>query len=149
MEAFLVAHYAPDGEVLGMSDLAANQLSARWLGVCRDLIDAAGPVFDRSLGSTLERFSIECAGPICRFKVNGVLLYSAVLIASGAAANLQQTLSFFSGQLEVGAPFEAPAYFPAFLVLNTLVPGVDESERAALFELAYHFAGAYFSWSGA
>ncbi|MBD7923163.1 hypothetical protein [Xanthomonas bonasiae] len=132
-----------------MSDLDANQLSARWLGVCRDLIDAAGPVFDRPLGSTLERFSIDCAGPICRFKANGLPVYSAVLITNGATANCQQTLSFFSGQLEAGAPFEAPAHFPAFLVLNTLALGVAESDRAALFQLAYHFAGAYFSWSGA
>ena len=149
MYAFSVAHYAPDGELLGQSDLELDQLSSRWLGICHDLIDAAGPMFERSLGGTLERFSIECAGAICRFKVDGVVLYSAVLVASAAATNLQQTLTYFASQLDPGAPFEVPAGFPAFLVLNTFAPGIDDDDRAALFELAYHFAGAHFSWLGA
>jgi len=149
MEAFSVAHYAPDGELLGRSDLEVEQLSGLWLGICRDLIDSSGPVFDRSMGGTLERFSIECAGTICRFKANGVVLFSTVLITSAAAANLQQTLSYFAAQLDPGATFEAPVRFPALLVLNTFAPGIDEDDRAALFQLAYHFAAAHFSWSRA
>lgn len=149
METFSVVHYAPDGEILGQSDLAIEKLSSRWLSVCHDLIDTGGPVFDRSMGGSLERFSIQCAGAICHFKVNGVVLYSAVMVVDAAAANFQQALSYFAAQLDDGAPFDAPARFPAVLVLNTFAAGIHESDAAALFQLAYHFAGAYFTWSGA
>lgn len=147
IETFSVVHYAPDGEILGQSDLTIDQLSARWLNVCHDLIDAAGPVFDGSMGSTMERFSIECAGAICRFKVSGVVLFSAVMVTSAAASNSQQTLSWFANQLHPGAPFDVPARFPVVLVLDTFAAGIAESDAAALFQLVYHFAGAYFSWS--
>jgi hypothetical protein len=148
MGTFSITQYAPDGEILGQADMTIDQLSTRWLCVCHDLIDAAGPVFDRSMGSTLERFSIECTGAICRFKVNGVVLFSAVMLTSVADAHFQQTLSYFATQLDPASPFEVPARFPAVLVLNTFASGINESDATALFQLVYHFAGAYFSWSG-
>ena len=149
MDTFSLAHYAPDGELLGSDSFSTGQLSPRWLGVCGDLLDTHGPIFSRSMGSTLERFSIECAGPICYFKVGGTVLYSTVLLAASTAATREQSLAHFAAQLAVGAPFAAPDRFPAFLVLNTFAAGIDESDCAALFQLAYHFAGAYFSRLGA
>lgn len=85
---------------------------------------------------------------IYRFKINGVVLFSAVMLPSVAAANFQQTLSYFATQLDPASPSEVPARFPAVLVLNTFASGINESDAAALFQLVYHFAGAYFSWSG-
>ena len=149
MDTFSLSHYAPDGELLGSAEFSISQLSPRWLSVCGDLLDAYSPVFSRSMGSTLERFSIECAGPICYFKVGGAVLYSTILLATSAAATREQSLAHFRGQLAQDASLAAPEHFPAFLVLDTFAPGIDESDRAALFQLAYHFAGAYFSRFGA
>jgi hypothetical protein len=101
------------------------------------------------MGSTLEHFSIECAGPICYFKVGGTVLYSTVLLTASTAATREQSLAHFADQLAAGTPFSTPDRFPAILVLNTFAPGIDESDRAALFQLAYHFAGAYFTRLGA
>jgi len=149
MDTFSLAHYAPDGELLGSADFSTDQLSPRWLGVCGDLLDACGPIFSQSMGSTLERFSIECAGPICYFKVGGTVLYSTVLLSESAAANRKHSLAHFTAQLPSDAPFSAPDRYPAMLVLSTFAPDIDESDRAALFQLAYHFAGAYFGRFGA
>ena len=146
MDTFSLAHYAPDGELLGSADFSPDQLSSRWLEICRDLVDAGGPVFSRSMSSPLERFSIDCAGPICHFKVNGTVLFSTVLLASASAANYQQSVAHFSAQLTSGTSLQIPSHFPAFLVLNTFAPGIEEADREALFQLAYHFASAYFSW---
>ena len=149
MDTFSLSHYAPDGELLGSADFSISQLSPQWLAVCGDLLDACGPVFSRSMGGTLERFSIECAGPICHFKVGGTVLYSTMLLTDSAATTREQSLAHFRRQLAHGASIAAPERFPAFLVLDTFAPGIDEPDRAALFQLTYHFAGAYFSRFGA
>lgn len=149
MDTFSLAHYAPNGELLGSHDFSTDQLSQRWLDVCGHLLDAHGPVFSQSMGSTLERFSIECAGPICHFKVGGTVLFSTVLLTTTAVATRDQSLAYFAAQLGASAPFVAPCHLPAFLVLNTPAPEIEESDCAALFQLAYHFAAAYFSRYGA
>ena len=149
MDEFSLAQYAPDGEILATGNLSVSQLSPRWLDLCSDLLNTYGPVFSRSMRSTLERFSIECAAPICHFKVDGSILYPTVLLVSSAEANHRQAVAHFVAQLSSDTPFTAPDRFPAFLVLNTFAPGIDENEGAALFQQAYHFAGAYFIWAGA
>ncbi len=58
-------------------------------------------------------------------------------------------LANFRGKLAQIASFAAPKSFPAFLVLDTFAPGIDEPDRAALFQLTYHFAGAYLRRYGA
>jgi hypothetical protein len=149
MDTFSLSHFAPDGKLLGSANFSIDQLSPRWLAVCGDLLDACGPVFSRSMGSTLERFSIECAGPICHFKVGSTVLYSTTLLTDSAATSREQSLAHFRRQLAKISLFAAPRSFPAFLVLDTFAPGIDEQDRDALFQLTYHFAGAYLSRFGA
>ena len=149
MHTFSVSHYAPDGEQLGSADFAIDQLSPRWLAICGELLDAYGLVFSRSMGSTLERFSIECAGPICYFKIGGTVLYSTVLLVSSAAASCKDSVAHFCGQFSQDVAIAIPENFPTFLVLDTFANGVEDNDRAALFQLAYHFAGAYFRRFGA
>ena len=149
LDTFLVAHYAPDGELLGSAALSLEQLSSRWLAVCSDLIESSGgPVFARPLGGTLAHFTVECAPGFCYFKVSGVTLFHAVLLR-GTGGNSPSLLAHFAGLIRQPAESLAPASYPAALVLNTFAPGVAEQDREAMFQLAYHFAGAYFSWAGA
>jgi len=149
VEKFRVAHYAPDGELLGSAEFDLAQLSSRWMAACSDLIEAnGGPVFARSLGSTLEHFTIESAPGFCSFKVSGVTLFHAVLL-TGSEGNTPALLAHFGGLLHQPVESLAPPHYPAALVLNTLAPGVSEQDREAMFQLAYHFAGAYFIWAGA
>jgi hypothetical protein len=149
METFRVAHYAPDGELLGTAEFLPEQLSSRWLAVCSNLIEInGGPVFAQSMGGTLQHFAIECAPGFCYFKVSGVTVFHAVLL-TGSEGNTPALLAHFGNLVRLPVKSLAPHHYPAALVLDTLSPGVSEQDREAMFQLAYHFAGAYFTWAGA
>lgn len=145
----LIHEYAVDGALLYSGQLARDKLSARWVQLWRDLLDARGPVFACSLGSTLTRFSVDSVPGICHFKVDDTVVYIAAVLPSDTAENYQTSLGHFAGLLDSRAHFHPPERCPAFLVLNLEQADIAAVERDALFELAYHYAGAYLDWIGA
>jgi hypothetical protein len=135
--------------MLGSAEFGLAQLSTRWLEACSNLIETSGgPIFARALGGSLERFSIECAPGMCSFAVSDIPLFHSVLLTSGQG-NSPALLSHFGALLGQESEQLAPPHYPAALLLNTFAPGVSEQDREAMFQLAYHFAGAYFSWARA
>ena len=143
MVEFLVYHYAPDGELLGRAQFNADNLSRRWVAFCDELLVACGPVFAQRLEGALSHFSIEGAGPICRFSVRSNVVYSCILLSMADASRRDSSIAWFVGQLRSSEGFFAPDRIPAFLVLDTLSPETEEHDREPLFELARHYAAAY------
>jgi hypothetical protein len=149
MQVLSVDHFAPDGELLGQATLQREQLSARWTGMCRELLDARGPIFAESLGGTLSRFAIEAAGGMSYFRVDGEVLFAAVLIPSRTAENGEALLSHFRSLFPAPPPNTNPSGYPCMLFLNTFAPAANDQDREALFQLACHFGAAYCEWQEA
>ena len=147
MDAFAIACFAPNGELLGSSELQVSELSSKWLGVCTELIEAGGPILDESMGSTLSDYRIKCTAGLCHFTVSGQLLYVAAIFPRSADEQNAQLMRVFTQQL--GRTFPVDASGPLFLVVNLLKQDVPEADSAAMFQLAYHFAAAYLKWRDA
>lgn len=158
VDSFTAHHFAGDGESLGSRDFEIAQLSNRWLEVCTALLADSGPIFDRGMGSTLDRYQIKCTAGIVEFSVAGAPALFAVIVPAAPSEHSAALLNTFIAQVGALAKELCPdvASFqralgavperPALVVVNWLnaeIPGVDQE---AIFQLAIHFAGAYLRW---
>lgn len=144
MDSFTLQHFAFDGEILGSSELKFSQLSEKWLKLCSELLDYHGPVFGTYLGSTLNHFHVKCTAGFCCFSVHNQVLYVAALLSSGSSEQNSKLIGLLSSQF--GHTFPITHTEPALLIVNLLNEEISENEQHAMFQLAYHFAAAYFCW---
>jgi hypothetical protein len=146
MQALSVHHFAPGGELLAEATIPRDQLSEKWVGMCRDLLEARGAVFAETLGGTLNQFAIEAAGGMSYFRVDGEILYAAVVVPSHDSKNGEALLTHFRSLFPTPPSDSRPTSYPCMLVLNTFATAPNDQEREALFQLAYHFGAAYCEW---
>jgi hypothetical protein len=161
MDSFATHHFAPDGESLGSGQIEISQLSPRWLVVCASLLGDNGPIFEQSMGSTLERYRIKCTAGICHFSVSGAPSLYAVVIPPGNGVQGAGLLNTFINHIGASqtiqqqcanvscfqAALAAITDWPAFIVVNWFNSEIPESDQEAIFQLALHFAAAYLQFA--
>jgi hypothetical protein len=158
-ETFVVNHFAFDGETLGSTTIGPSELSERWFAVA-DALLSDGPVFNRTLGSTLDHYEIKCTAGICEFRVSGAPAFFGILLPQDAEEQNQKLFEVFAAQLRSSRPvkdgssdtaclLESLASIkvrPACIVINWFNADVAEVDQEAMFQFVYHFAAAYFQW---
>lgn len=98
------------------------------------------------MGSTLSHWDVEFAAGLCYFKSNDEVAFIAAMLAGRNASQDESLLKLFAARISL-----APQDFngqgrPACFLLDTFSPNVSEGDGHAIFQLAYHLAGAYFCW---
>lgn len=160
MESFTAYHFASDGESLGSRLLEASQLSPRWLAVCSELLADNGPVFECSMGSTLEHYRIKCTAGIVHFSVSNAPALFAAIVPDQPHVQAEAVLTTFATHVGALTPVKQQcpdvASFqraiaaiperPAYVVLNWFNAEVPEPDQEAIFQLSLHFAAAYLRW---
>lgn len=156
-KAFVVHHFAFDGEELGTATIDLSKLAERWLTAADNLLDG-GPIFTRTLGSTLDHYEIKCTAGICEFLVSGAPVFFGILLPSDVEEQNQKLLEVFAAQLSSSVPVKEAccdiAGFlddialikdrPACIVINWFNVDVAPRDQEAMFQFVYHFAAAYF-----
>lgn len=154
---FVVHHFAFDGEKLGTATIDPLELSERWLAVADDLL-SDGPIFSRTLGSTLDHYEIKCTAGIFEFLVSGAPAFFGVLLSSDVEEQNQKLFEVFAAQLSSSLPvknecsdtacfIESMASIkerPACIVINWFNADVAPRDQEAMFQFVYHLAAGYF-----
>lgn len=146
MASFTIAHYALDGESLGVATRNSADLSQQWMDVCSQFFDTHGPIFSESMGGTLSRYMVKCTAGMFEFRVaESRVFVGAVLVGRNEEQDraLAKVLALHVKSVDVPTPR------PLFVVVNLLNQEVTQNDQHAMFELAVHFAAAYLVWSKA
>lgn len=158
-KSFVVRHLAFDGEELGTATIDTSELSEKWLAVADNLLND-GPIFTRTLGSTLGHYEIKCTAGICEFLVSGAPAFFVMLLPSDAEDQNQKLFEVFAAQLTSSLPVKeeysdieafleniaSVAERPACVVINWFNAHIAPRDQEAMFQFVCHFAAAYFKW---
>lgn len=158
---FHIAAFAPDGALEGRGTRNVADLSEKWIGFCRSLIDANGLVFDRLLTMSLAHIGIKCSGihdaALVTISVHDRTQTTFALIRSDSKS-ATQVLAMFVDSVRRNASRQqlAPAAAPFGEMLGieerplmALViwcdPAISDQDNDLVRELGLHFAAAFFA----
>ena len=160
IDRFNIHVFYPDGGPPETGLQTTGDLSDRWLSVCRDLLDAEGPLLDRSMGSTLSHFHIQMAGPTGDLAAYGHTCFNFAITMGTSADQDVATSGHFRHTLNTVARLTGAVVSDAavatissaqshasFLMLDRCVTDVDEDQKGALMQLGFHLAGAYYGYT--
>ena len=145
METFKVIHCAMDGELLESADLEFSNLSPKWLNYCSELL-TSGPTFSTTLDGPLSTWRVTCTAGLCRFEIDDTLVLVGVVLRPNAEQQNQALLNLLSSPEWNAVLAHTPSERPMFAVADLLPEAGSDENNEALFQLAYHFAGAYLKW---
>ncbi len=159
---FAVHLFFPDGEAPVSSQWAFKDLSERWLTVCSDLLNEAGPVINRNMGNTLSHFDVKMGGPMGELLAFRHLCFIFAISLGEDSEQDKATVEHFEKTLQTTADaggqnlcdqvrhvIQNAASTPTFLVLDMVAVEVSDDQKEALLQLGTHLAGAYLRYCAA
>ena len=159
---FFIVPFAFDGEQVGSGYWPLSRLSAKWLGVCSEFIQAHGPVFDAPWSGKLShirtKFTSASGAAIGTFFVQSEIV-SSVLLLNGSSPNAEQTVAkmfadsltkTFQSQLrqpptDSFSKISSISERPLMVIVHLPAPDVSDDDQEIVRELALHLAGAFFA----
>ena len=152
-----VLTFFPDGAAPERTELAASQISDRWLSVCRDILNHHGPVFEHNMGSTLSHFDLHLAGPMGRLSVNGCACYELGISLGMGSRQDNETMEWFRGFLREACEVAKSTLsgdaisatnglgaVPSVMLFDYCNPQIPDDQKAAMGQLGLHLVNAYF-----
>jgi hypothetical protein len=158
-EVFTVHIFYPDGDSPESGERRISDLSPKWMGIFSELLTHYGPVMKHNMGSTLDHFDIAIAGSMVElFAFDHMCFRLAISLGSGSEQDRATVLQFreiwtrlvesAGNTVELAAMriLDQAETEQSVLVLDTCQPAVDDDQKAALFQLGEHIAGAYIKY---
>lgn len=160
IDCFNINVFYPDGASPESGSQRIEDLSDRWLSVCAQMLEEAGPVFGRNMGSTLSHFDIRMSGPIAELAAYGRTCFNLAMTSGINAEQDVATSNYFRGVLkematcfgtavtdEANESIDSSRSHATLLVLDRCVADVDDEQKQALLQLGFHLVGAYYAFA--
>jgi len=155
-----MAAFSAFGHFEGIGWQDDEKLSAKWIGLCREMLDNLGPVFDYRWSDSLSHIrtkvtSAQGAG-ICTIFVDDQTASSILLMSGREASADREIAEMYSESLrrslarnllgeEAGSFSEIQSIMdrPLMVVVPFPVSGMSEQDQDLVRELAWHLAAAF------
>ena len=154
------ALFAPDGEMLGIKTWNASELSPKWFGICRSILENSSDVFRYRFAQNLSHLELSLTSAngagVGAFYAHGNIVLSTAFLRGEDSQSENEALEMFVSSLRRvdlvqklqldNSPFAEVFNLkqrPLQIVMiwgNTLV---SEQDQDIVFELSDHFAGAF------